>query len=472
MNAVALSPRQSFLHFGAEDHIDLLHGGHKDRICIATKNGEEWNQQLHKRENASSIAFELSGDSDINVYVSQSGFGLNSNRTVENVTHLPAMFVDLDTYNFPHLAGITLEEMVDKAIATYPWLPLPTLVFNSGRGMYFVWVFSSPLPKKDLPHWQQAEDSLVELFKPFGADSKARDAARVLRVVGSTNTKNGERVEGYRAGQYVAFDKVKQLLLAHKPVQKPRLVQTSQELVLGETQPVRRESLATESQKRQYVVPYQLAYDRMQDCHAIARLRGSPSMTDYRERLLYLYAAFGAWYWSSIEQARQELREFSRQHFDEHYKYTDKLVTTVLDRMEQGKQGVVGIWNGHKVDRRYQFRNKTIIAELGITPQEQTKLKTIISSEEVDRRREERRRDAGMVDYAKRTKDRLNTVRKGLERGLTQQVIATELGISRQAVSNLMKKLNGLSIERGLTKELFDDSVGAQPNGLRIGGEG
>jgi hypothetical protein len=63
MNAVALSPRQSFLHFGAEDHIDLLHGGHKDRICIATKNGEEWNQQLHKRENASSIAFELSGDS-------------------------------------------------------------------------------------------------------------------------------------------------------------------------------------------------------------------------------------------------------------------------------------------------------------------------------------------------------------------------------------------------------------------------
>ena len=50
------------------------------------------------------------------------------------------------------------------------------------------------MPKGALSRWQGAQDALVELLRPFGADPCARDAARVLRLPGTANGKSGRVV--------------------------------------------------------------------------------------------------------------------------------------------------------------------------------------------------------------------------------------------------------------------------------------
>ncbi len=439
MSAVA---RQLWLPFGTANHFDLVHGRHHSSIAVATvvgTNRTTWKENLFAHDDAVSVACGLVGDSDLNVYLSQAGF--RSKRLVANVECLPVLFVDLDTYKLPHLADMPVHELLDKVLEKHPWLPAPTLAFDSGRGHYFEWVFTKPLRKELLPRWQLVEQVLVELLMPFGADAAAKDAARVLRVVGSTNTKSGERVEGMQVGAPVAFEHMERLVLAHLPQPEQGFVPV---VVEGSAIALpRRESFATPAQKKQHIVGYQLAYDRMHDCNVLAELRGSPRMTDCRHRLLYVYAVCGAWYWSGIKQAKDELHDFAGKHFARSDRYAAQRVKTVLDRMVQGKQGFSAIWQGHRVDRRYQLKNSTIIAALDITADEQGKLKTIIGPQERGKRREQRRRDKGMVNYAERTRTRLQAIIEGLERGKTQVSIAAELGISQQAVSRLIKQRPG-----------------------------
>ena len=50
------------------------------------------------------------------------------------------------------------------------------------------------LPRVALGRWQAVQGALQGRFAGFGVDSAARDAARVLRLVGTTNTKNHREV--------------------------------------------------------------------------------------------------------------------------------------------------------------------------------------------------------------------------------------------------------------------------------------
>ena len=73
--------------------------------------------------------------------------------------------------------------------------------------MYIKWVFNSFLPSTALPRWKLVQQRLVSVFfKQLCADPKASDAARVLRVVGSINSKNNEAVRIIYQGDVCSFD--------------------------------------------------------------------------------------------------------------------------------------------------------------------------------------------------------------------------------------------------------------------------
>lgn len=72
-------------------------------------------------------------------------------------------------------------------------VPPPSLVVMSGRGLHLYWLLAEH--PKALPRWNMVEDRLVEIFKPLGADSSATDAARVLRLAFTVNTKCGKMAE-------------------------------------------------------------------------------------------------------------------------------------------------------------------------------------------------------------------------------------------------------------------------------------
>lgn len=435
--------RQLWLQLGPASHFDLLHGQHQARVGLAHKDGAGWHDRgACDHETASALVLDLAARRDWDTYLSQAGFS-SSRRVVADVSALPAVFVDLDTYKVPGLEGLSTDELLDRIIAQHPWLPVPTMGISSGRGHYLEWVFTKPLDREHLPRWQAVEHSLIDLLAPFGADPHARDAARVLRIVGGVNQRNGAEVLGYQSGPTVTFERFERLVLTHAaPVlstpRKPRL-----EAHEGGGLVEPRGSTATAAQRAQHLKPYKLAFDRMHDCGVLAGLRGSPKMRDYRHRLLYVFAVSGAWYWSGLDQAQEELDHFARQHFAGADRYNARRVQTVLDRMESQLVGrVARIENGVRSDWRYQLRNATIIRALEITAQEQRELRTIIGKDERQRRRTERRRGAGMVErgeWLTQAQERRSTALLLRSRGMTQASIARELGVTQGRVSQILK---------------------------------
>jgi hypothetical protein len=66
-----------------------------------------------------------------------------------------------------------------------------------------------PAGWKEIPSWQDCQYKLWRILKPLGADPRARDGARVLRLVGTMNSKNGGPVYALRdAGPRRPFEEL------------------------------------------------------------------------------------------------------------------------------------------------------------------------------------------------------------------------------------------------------------------------
>lgn len=154
-------------------------------------------------------------------YLAQNSFQ-NWTRASDNVNQLTSCWVDLDFYNLDDAE--TKLALADDAIAVElicrrctegigdRWF-LPTQIIRSGRGLYVKWVFSHFLPGVAAPRWRLCMEKIVELFTDFGADPAAKDAARVLRIVGSQNSKSKSRVRVLHAGKPILFDDLAAALL-------------------------------------------------------------------------------------------------------------------------------------------------------------------------------------------------------------------------------------------------------------------
>jgi hypothetical protein len=67
-------------------------------------------------------------------------------------------------------------------------IPPPSFAMDSGRGLYLIWLHDR-LPPAALKRWDHVQGRIQKCLDPFGADPAAKDAARVLRLPGSTNSK-------------------------------------------------------------------------------------------------------------------------------------------------------------------------------------------------------------------------------------------------------------------------------------------
>ncbi len=431
--------RQLFLPFGAEQHFELVHGRHRDAVAVCTKTGARFEQFITEHAHAGELVVRYAACGGTNVYQSQNGFDLpripTVGRTVDDVSILTSCYVDLDVYNVPGLEEVDAHALLDKACELAPWLPLPTAVISSGRGYYFQWVFTKPLDRSHLPTWQWVENALVEALAPLGADPTVKDAPRVLRVVGTIHGGTGRMVEGsiVQTSGPLAFERLERAVRAGVA-----------SAIQG--QPSQRECEhrpASEAQRRQFLSAAELHQLRMMDCHRIAELRGSPKMSECRRRLLYVYAVSGSWYWSDREQAEYELAEFSRQHFKHANRYTGSHVRNIVDLMVNAKSGhAMKAWRGMLVPVRFRLTHSTIIRSLHLTAEEQRHMRTIIGSEERQRRRTQRRRDAGMEPaeaiHARAAERHATAVRMKAE-GRRQKDIAQALGITEARVSQMLK---------------------------------
>lgn len=435
-----MQARQRVLDFGPSDHFATLHGGHPFPVAVATRSAAgDFRQYVYGHDDAMAMLIQLAGSVDLNTYLSQSGFAVpGGRRTIGQVRALTSWWVDLDHYKLAELANIDAERLLDIALERFPWLPMPTLHVESGRGCYLVWVFDKPVAVERLADWQAVEDRLVAMLEPLGADRQARDAARILRVAGSFHVVAGERVTARRVGDAVSFERMRQLILERAPVDEPRSKGRYQPPVL------RAVDGAGQARKRtgKALQAYQLALDRMADYRRLAELRGG-RLADHRHRFLYCYAQAASWFAGSLEQLRDELEEFSDAYFADAGRYRANLVKSVIERFLDDACGKIVRLPTTRDAGRYRFSNRYIIGLLAITPDEQRHLRTVIGSAEKLRRLTEKRRASGIMSreqYRDRAEKRRAEAFELRAEGLSIREAAERLGVSVGAVAGYLRK--------------------------------
>ena len=105
-------------------------------------------------------------------------------RYIRNLKSLRACYVDVDGSTDWRGALDALGEA---------GMPAPSFMVRSGRGIH-VYGLLEPLPGKALPTWQRVQDTLVNALAPLGADYRAKDCTRLLRLVG---TVKGRRKDSF-----------------------------------------------------------------------------------------------------------------------------------------------------------------------------------------------------------------------------------------------------------------------------------
>ena len=187
MLGISAKARQKTINdFGcAADYINYMFAGIKGLICRSQIN-PDYRQCMYRYD-----GFIKSGFNEDNVYISMNTF-YRDKRTVECLKRLNALYVDIDCYKMgldKHSVLARLEDDYYEKI-----IPCPTFVIDSGRGLYLIWKLRNE-DRNALPRWTRVQGYLTEKLQELGADPACKDAARILRVPFSTNTKSDTRVE-------------------------------------------------------------------------------------------------------------------------------------------------------------------------------------------------------------------------------------------------------------------------------------
>lgn len=394
-----MSIPQLNLNFGSIHHLSDLHSRHGSGIAFSVM-GEEWLEHVARQYNqAVTFCRENSGSNDS--YMAVNGIRPFAKRCFESVTSLTANFVDLDFY----VEDLSLDEALTELISRCHALniPLPSKVIDSGRGAYALWEFEKPVycgakadnATKRKFAWQDTQAMLIALFSDLGADPKCKDVSRVLRLVGTNNSKANRPVQAYTLGERlkspISLNKQLKELTPTKPKkeQKPFSVKVAT---------IQRGNVATILNARS------LNFARANDLRKLAELRGG-KLTDNRAMAIFYYALAASYVNVTQEGVCRSVSDFMEQCILCGGKYDsdrpEKLLKTLLERHNKQKANAL---NGDYTKIQYRARNQTIIDALAITEEEQRHLETIIGKEEKYRRNNERRnakrRSGGMVERA------------------------------------------------------------------------
>lgn len=152
-------------------------------------------QTHHRRDELEAVLVTEGSGTD--TYMSQ-GFFEQPSRRALHLAYATHAYVDLDVHKTVIMAngqGIdTVARMVLQECDDW-MIPHPSSIIFSGRGLYLKWFWRHPIPRSAAGRAVAVNRALVGYFKDFGADPAAVDMSRILRVVGSVNSRSGETVQ-------------------------------------------------------------------------------------------------------------------------------------------------------------------------------------------------------------------------------------------------------------------------------------
>ena len=393
------------------NYINTLHKDSEGYITVA-KMGNRWQQYYF--EGINDLSINLKGK---DVYISQNTFN-NKSRRLIHLKELKALYIDIDCYKM-NLSKEAVKYFMENDL--YGQIPVPNMLIDSGRGLYYI-IFLENTMAEELPKWQLVEKYLYEKLKDLGADNKALDATRVLRVTGTVNSKNNSIVKVIDTYDYqytldeIIENYIPEIIEDRKEKQKPKGVRKK-------------------GRKKKFVslfTLYKLYYTRFKDIKKLVEIRNY-EMTGYREVTLFLLRYFMNVYHGDDDLVMEEILEINNSF------------TEPLEKDEVFKATLSGATRA--TENVYKYSNDKLIKLLDITPLEQKEMATIISKTEKyyrnnKNRRNNRRNEEGLTnkeaERIKNEKDILELKRKKY----TLKQISKELNLSISYVKKISMKMS------------------------------
>lgn len=433
-------------------------------------------QRTIKLEALPEVLERMHGAAD--VWISQGEF-FRPNRRVVNLWRMPLAFADLDTYHEPGLVSLPTHGQVELMLMACDdrRIPPPSVVVFSGRGLQVKWLFTSPVPRGSLMRWQALQRQLNSMLLDFGADARALDASRVLRLVDTTSSRTDEWIRVVHTTRTPTmggavmpsgvvgydFDVFADTVL---PVARIELEEQQAQRERNRQQDAL-EKAAREARRSNFVVvpgaagagaekpsglrsfiPSELAWARLEDLRTLARLRGHEDGLPPGERDTFVFlAACFLTQARLVRDVKSEIMELASE-FAPTWSESDarSCVGSAVARAEQASRGEKVLFKGRELDPRYRWRNETLVDRLGITAAEALELQTILPADEAKRRdaqrQMDRRRAAGAVaraEYLGQAGDRRQQALQLQREGHSQRAIARQLGVSPAAVCGYLK---------------------------------
>lgn len=393
------------------NYINTLHKNSEGFITVA-KMKKHWQQYYF--EGINDLSINLKGK---DVYISQNTFNNRSRRLI-HLKELKALYIDIDCYKV-NLSKDAVKYFMENDL--YGQIPVPNMLVDSGRGLYYI-IFLENTMAEDLPKWQLIEKYLYEKLKDLGADNKALDATRVLRVVGSTNSKNNELVKVIDTYDYqytldeIIENYIPEVIEDRKEKQKPK-------------------GIRKKGRKKKFVSLfnlYNLYYTRFKDIKKLVEIRNY-EMTGYREITLFLIRYFLNVYHGDDDLVMEEVIEINNS-------FTEPL--EINEVFNATRSGVIGA-----TESVYKYSNDKLIKLLDITPSEQKEMATIIGKSEKYYRNNKNRRDNRRDEngLTQRESSKLNNENEILElkrKKYTLKQISEKLNLSIDYVKKVSRKAN------------------------------
>lgn len=360
-------PRLTYALETPGDHFDLLHTPSHGTVILWEKTGGPGRWHKLQPGDAYIPALLSAQTGKIDRYLTINEF--YAWRLVRNIKSLRALYIDIDGNENLEAA---LEALRDAG------LPPPTLVVFSGRGMHFYWLHK-PVPAAALPVWQRCQDVLFKALAPLGGDPSAKDCTRVLRLVGSINSKSNTTVKGLilDPNLYEFRHLCNEILGYREPQERAKV----------------RDMAAAKAERGQRIYTGSI-YDRWhlvyRDLLTIAEwyfLGGIPE--GHRDKWLFLCAVSMSWF-AHPATLRNELERQAKA-------WTPRLtiaeirsaLQSPLERATLAAEGKVFEWQGQQYDPRYKFKRETLLEWMQpiIPPDLAPQLRAIISNETRDKHR-------------------------------------------------------------------------------------
>lgn len=355
-----------------EDHAAALHPAGLGRVSIGRRLGDgRWSENSVPVAELAYAVRQLAGLPD--VYLTQNRF-FGRRRLVSRLAELDALFVDLDFYKTEHaeahprhVLSLALEALEAAQI------PIPSFAVSSGRGLMLVWLHGA-VPRAALPRWRACQQVLWHTLQHLGSDRLATDAARVLRLVGTRNSRSDTLVEGLTpADQPWNFDLLADEIL---PLQRAELAvlrhnrrQRAKLIALGPERARRRaEGQGTLTLARHFTTAglWEL---RLAELQLLLKHRWFGALPEGQRDAWMLIAGVAMSYLAPGVVARREIIALAHEATGGRWSEQEAgwRLSAVIARALQAARGEQIEYRGRLIDPRYRYRTETIIEVLGIT---------------------------------------------------------------------------------------------------------